>query len=76
MRKAAEYIVKVEIGGVAGFVAPLIGKRPTDIHVWVMGGEAPTFVGSEGPLFVGGPVWRMELVSPVLEQGPPAGSNR
>ena len=36
-----------------------------DIHVWVLGGEAPAFVKMEGPLFCGGPIWRIELASPV-----------
>jgi len=63
--KAIRYVVKVEIGGVAGLIAPLIGKKPPDTHVWVLAGEAPAFVRSEGPLYFGGPVWRIELVSPV-----------
>jgi hypothetical protein len=64
-RKAKHYVVKVEIGGAAGLVAPLLGKQPPDTHVWILGGEAPAFVKSEGPLFFGGPVWRIELASPV-----------
>lgn len=64
-RQATHYVVKVEIGGVAGIVAPLVGKQPADSHVWILGGEAPAFVKSEGPLFPDGPLWRIELVSPV-----------
>jgi hypothetical protein len=64
-RKATHYVVKVEIGGAAGVVAPLVGKQPPDTHVWILGGEAPAFVKSEGPLYFGGPIWRIELVSPV-----------
>ena len=64
-RKAIHYVVKVDIGGVTGLVAPLIGKKPPDTHVWILGGEAPAFVKSEGPLYVGGPTWRIELASPV-----------
>lgn len=63
-RKATRYVVKIKIGGAAGIVAPLIGKEPPDIHVWVLEGEAPTFLKSEGPLFEGGPFWRIELISP------------
>jgi len=51
--------------GVAGVVAPIVRKQPPDIHVWILGGEAPAFVKSEGPLYLGGPIWRIELVSPV-----------
>ncbi len=69
-RNATHYIVKVEIGGAAGLVAPLLGKQPPDTHVWILGGEAPAFVKSEGPLYFGGPIWRIELVSPVWPPAP------
>jgi hypothetical protein len=62
--KAMHYVVKVEIGGVAGMLAHLLGKQPPDTNVWVLGGEAPAFVKSEGPLYEGGPIWRVELASP------------
>ena len=62
--KATHYIVKVDLGGVAGVVAPLIGKQPPDSHVWILGGPAPAFVKSEQPFYNGGPLWRIELVSP------------
>jgi hypothetical protein len=65
-RKATHYVVKIEIGGMAGLVAPLLGKQPQDTHVWILGGEAPAFVKSEGPMFLGGPLWRIEQVSPVF----------
>jgi hypothetical protein len=73
-RKATRYAVKVEIGGAAGLVAPLLGKQPPDTHFWILGGEAPAFVKSEGPLFFGGPVWRIELVSPIWPRSPVADS--
>jgi len=64
-RDALHYVIKVEIGGLAGIVAPLLGKQPPDAHIWIIGGEAPTFVKSETLSYLGGPVWRTELVSPV-----------
>ena len=64
-QKAIRYVVKVEIGGLAGLLAPLVGKQPPDTHVWILTGEAPAFVKSEGPLYFGGPIWRIELASPV-----------
>jgi hypothetical protein len=70
-RKATHYVVKIEIGGLAGLIAPLIGKQPPDSHVWILGGDAPAFVKSEGPMYLGGPVWRIELVSPVWPKSPP-----
>ena len=62
--QATRYVVKVKIGGVAGMVAPLLDKQPPDSHVWVVGGAAPSFVKAEAPLFLGGPVLRIELTSP------------
>jgi hypothetical protein len=63
--KALRYRVKVEIGGIAGVAAPLLGKQPPDTHVWVLPGAAPAFIRSDGPLAQGGPVWRIDLASPV-----------
>ncbi|HEX4425243.1 MAG TPA: hypothetical protein VH079_07575 [Terriglobales bacterium] len=69
-RKAMRYLAKVEIGGVAGVIAPLIGKKPPDAQIWVLQGEAPTFLKTEGPLGASTPVWRTELTSPVWAQSP------
>jgi len=63
-RKATHYQLHVDIGGLKGVFARLMGKQPPDSHVWILGGEAPAFVKSEQPLYNGGPVWRIELVSP------------
>lgn len=63
-RKATHYVVHIELGGLAGIVAPLIGKQPPDTHVWVLQGDAPAFIGSNGPLAMGGPPWNLELASP------------
>ena len=72
-RKATHYVLKVEIGGISGLLAPLLSKQPPDSHVWILQDEASAFVKSEQPLYVGGPVWRIETVSPVRPRtGPPA----
>jgi hypothetical protein len=62
--KAIVYVVKVKIGGIAGWLARATGKQPPDTHVWILGGEAPAFVKSEGPLYEGAPIWRIELAKP------------
>jgi len=64
-RKATHYVVKVQIGGVDGAIAPLLGKQPPDAHVWILAGEVPAFVKMQGPLYLGGPIWRIELACPV-----------
>jgi hypothetical protein len=63
--RATHYLLKVSIGGITGVLAPLVGKQPQDSHIWILEGEAPAFVKSESPLFLGGPMVRTELVSPV-----------
>jgi len=69
-RKATHYVVHIVIGGATGLVATLLGKQPPDYHVWILGGEAPAFVKSEGPLFFGGPIWQIDLTSPVWPSKP------
>jgi hypothetical protein len=64
--KATNFRIKIELGGVTGLVAPIVGKQPSDIHVWVLGGDAPAFVREEGQFYEGGPVWRVELTAPVF----------
>jgi hypothetical protein len=63
-RRAMRYIVKAEIGGILGLLAPATGQQPPDIQVWILGGEAPTFLKWQGPGYWGGPVWKTALVSP------------
>jgi hypothetical protein len=63
--KATRYVVKVDLGGIVGVVAPIVGKQPPDVHVWMIRGKAPGFLKSEGPLFEDGPIWRIALASPV-----------
>jgi len=65
-QKATNYRVRLELGGIAGVAAPIIGKQPSDIHIWVLDGEAPAFVREEGQFYEGGPIWRIELTSPVF----------
>jgi hypothetical protein len=68
-RKATHYVLKVDIGGLSGVIAPLLGKQPPDSHIWIMEGEAPAFVKSQAALYLGGPLWRTELTSPVWAPG-------
>ena len=60
--KATNYTIRVDLGGVAGVIAPVIGKQPQDAHIWVL--SVPTVVAEEAPLYLNGPVWHIELTSP------------
>jgi hypothetical protein len=63
-RRVMHYRIVIELGGVAGVVAPLVGKAPPDAHLWILGGEVPTYLMSEAPFALGGPSLHMELVGP------------
>jgi len=65
-REAIDYILHVELGGLTGVIAPIIGKQPADYHIWILLGNAPAFIREEGQLFEGGPIWRIEQVSPAF----------
>lgn len=64
-RKASRYAIHVDIGGITGVVAGIVGKQPPDTSIWMVGGKAPGFLKSEGQTFDGGPTWQIELASPV-----------
>ena len=68
--KATRFNVRIEIGGIAGLIAPLLGKQPKDASVWIIGGEAPGFVRSESQFYQGAPLWRIELASPDYPRAP------
>jgi hypothetical protein len=65
-RRATDYVIHVELGGVAGVVAPVIGKEPLDYHVLILTGGEPAFIREEGQFYDGGPVWRIQQISAVF----------
>jgi len=52
------YLVKLELGGL--LLALVLGKQPPDLRYWLVAGEVPACVRFEGPMFLHGPVWRLE----------------
>jgi hypothetical protein len=63
-RTAARYLVTMEIGGLTGVVATVIGKDPPDLRFWVSTGPPPAFLKFEGAMYLKGPRWRIELAAP------------
>jgi len=63
-RRAVHYVLKVDIGGIAGVVAPIVGKQPPDSHVWILQDEVPAFLRSQSAMFVDGPLWQIDLIAP------------
>lgn len=68
--KAELFELKVELGGVAGVVAPVIGKEPPPVKIWIAADGTPAFVRAEQTLFANGPVWRIEMASPTWPATP------
>jgi hypothetical protein len=62
-RKATDFRIKIDLGGAAAIIAPLIGKQPKDVHIWILQGEAPVFIREIGQLYEGGPLSRIEQTS-------------
>jgi hypothetical protein len=69
-RKAIHYEIKIDLGGVAGVVAPIIGKAPPNIQIWTIGGDATTFAKERGPLYAEGPMMTIQLASPTWPDAP------
>ena len=62
-RKAERFNIHIELGGVAGVVAPLVGKQPPDFKMWTLG-ELPVFIRMTGPLYEEGPAWTIAWAAP------------
>lgn len=69
---ATHYVLKPKLGVLRGAAAALLGKTPADYHCWIVPAELPAFAGIDGPLYTGGPIWRIETVSPRLPARPAA----
>jgi hypothetical protein len=59
-KKAIRYLVKLDVAGVAGVFAALLGKEPPDVRYWLLAGDIPMFVRFTGPMYLNGPTWRLE----------------
>jgi len=69
---AIHYVLKPKLGLLRGAAAALLGKTPADYHCWIVPADLPAFAGIDGPLYTGGPIWRIETVSPRLPARPAA----
>jgi hypothetical protein len=63
-RSCTRYKIHIELGGVAGVIAPVMGKQPSDIEIWLDDGPVPVFMKLQGALYQKGPIWTMEVTSP------------
>ena len=58
--KVNRHLAKLDVGGLKGAVAKLIGKDPPDLRYSLVAGSVPVFVRFEGPMFLNGPTVRIE----------------
>ena len=63
-KTATRYVLKPILGIWLKLIASLLGRMPPDNHAWIVTADVPAFVKFEGPLYMNGPVWRIELASP------------
>lgn len=63
-RKGHQYEIKIELGGIVGLIAPVVGKAPPNIYLWIERGEVPIFLRETGPLFEGGEILTINLIGP------------
>jgi hypothetical protein len=67
-KQATLYAIRPQLGGMTRLFGRLLGMLPADDHYycWILNGEIPSFVQFEGPLFLTGPIWRIEVLNPQL----------
>ncbi|MCR4310900.1 MAG: hypothetical protein NUW14_12940 [Deltaproteobacteria bacterium] len=63
-KSATHYVLKPILGSWLKLFASLLGRMPPDNHAWIVTADVPAFVKFEGPLYMNGPAWRIELTSP------------
>lgn len=71
-KQAIQYVLKPQVGSLVHFFGSLLGKLPSDFryHFWILSEGVPAFVRFDGPLYLNGPIWRLELLSPRLSEKP------
>ena len=67
VREATRYALKPKLGAALRLFATLLGKAPVDQECIILTGDVPAFVRCDGPLYLKGPVWRIEGTSARLE---------
>jgi hypothetical protein len=62
-RQAMRYTLKPKLGAPLRVLATLLGKAPADQACVILTEDVPAFVRCDGPLYLKGPVWRIETTS-------------
>jgi hypothetical protein len=67
-RRATRYRPRPKLG-IAEALFTLIGKDVPEYRYWILTEGPPAFLAFEGPLYMEGPVWRVELANPRWPKG-------
>jgi len=68
--RCVHFEIKVDLGRMAAVAAPMVGKQPPSAQLWIIGGEAPTFLREQGPIYPEGPLLSIRLASPTWSDSP------
>jgi hypothetical protein len=60
------YRLKPHLSVLTRFLALLSRTPLPQYEIWMLTGDIPAFMRYEGPLFSGGPTWRIEIMKPPL----------
>ena len=71
-RSASVFHIHIDLGGVAGVIAPILGKQPHDVTAWIYEEGAPVMVRETGQISEGGPILSIELGGTTFPRTTPA----
>ena len=63
-KSTTHFVLKPQLGMWLKLITTLVGRVPPDNHTWIAFDRVPAFIKFEGPLYMAGPVWRIEPMSP------------
>lgn len=63
-KTATHIVLKPQLGVWLKAITTLVGRAPPDNHTWIAFDQVPAFIRFEGPLYMAGPIWRIESMSP------------
>jgi hypothetical protein len=62
-RQGTRYALKPKLGALLRAFATILGKAPPDQECVILTEDVRAFVRCDGPLYLKGPVWRIEMTS-------------
>lgn len=69
-KTAKKFEIKADLGGLAGLIAPVIGKQPQPTYIWMAGGHVPMFIRIQTQFYEGAPLWTIRQTAPTWPSPP------